>query len=367
MKILYLTSAQSNQNYEAFSKRWNVSLNISNQVFHHKLITALENENKINVFSIRPLNKNCNIKSLEEGYDEESSIRWIYPAIKSNKIARYLSLKKEFLKIIRDLQPDYLFVDGLNLSALMLSKLTTCKKVCICTDRICDISGIKKKYSKRVLKLAKNFDAYLCLTDGLNNYYNVNGKPSLITEGIIQDRIPINHKKYSNYFFYAGNLLEKFGINNLIKAFNLLANPEYKLLIAGHHHEQNLEFLSLVNRSNVVFLGCIDNDTIFSLESNSIANINPRPVSDLDLYSFPSKTLEYLSSGSTTISTKNPILYSKFKDEIIWAENNSVEELKKALAKALTTKKNGKEKAIELYSTTSISKKIQKFLLNLSK
>ena len=115
----------------------------------------------------------------------------------------------------------------------------------------------------------------------------------------------------------------------------------------------------------------ISNDLVNSLESASLLNINPRPFSeDLDRFSIPSKTLEYMSSGRPVISVKNTKLMEKFPEEIIWAESASPKDLMSAMEKVLSITdverenygEESKNRVLKLYSLDNIGEKITSFL-----
>ena len=54
-------------------------------------------------------------------------------------------------------------------------------------------------------------------------------------------------------------------------------------------------------------MGCVTNDEIVRLQCEATLLVNPRP-SDKEFckYSFPSKTIEYMASGTPVLMTKLP-------------------------------------------------------------
>ena len=55
--IIYITTAQEEQEFDQFKKGWKFSLNPSNINFNNKMISCFSLTNKVHVFSIRPYSK----------------------------------------------------------------------------------------------------------------------------------------------------------------------------------------------------------------------------------------------------------------------------------------------------------------------
>ena len=111
-------------------------------------------------------------------------------------------------------------------------------------------------------------------------------------------------------------------------------------------------------------------------EQASICTVNPRPFSeDLDRFSIPSKTLEYMAMGRPVISVRNTILMNKFPNELIWIPSSSVNDIKEGLEKVLAMSEverenfgeEAKNRVLALYSIKSVGNNIQHFLLNFLK
>ena len=206
-----------------------------------------------------------------------------------------------------------------------------CKKnkiplIGIVTDNPYNITNVKKFHALLTLRTAKKCDGYICLTEALNTLFNKKKKPYILTKGLSKNEVSTKEAPVCYpYFFYAGTLLKKYGILNLIKAFKKFKDKPVKLVIAGHH--RNPEFENAIkDNENIIFLGCVDNDTVLQYESHSIANINPRPyIAKIDKYSVPSKVIEYISKEPVIISGFSSELKDMLMNSILWVdENNSL-------------------------------------------
>lgn len=383
MNIIYFTSAQQQCDFDEFKRSWKTSINQTNQEFHNKLIRALSITNHVDAISIRPFSKRkSSLKSLGKTEKNEDNISWHYLAIPKNSLFKTESCLRQSNQLVKKMAKDSIIIaDTINPNimtiATFIAKSYGMPIIGVCTESPSNIHGAPKKFSLYLFGISRNLDGYICQTPGLNELFNPTNSVHVILEGIV-DETPIdnNENKHGDYIFFNGNLLEKYGIRNLIDAFNKYDDPNLKLLIGGH--SGNIEELKsyISNNPNIVFLGNISTEEEKLYSSKAWANINPCPYSeDLDRYSLPSRVFNYLNSGSITISSKNSKLYKLFTDEIIWAKNGSVDDIIKAFNKVKAIdkeardnlSKSAKEKVDSGFSLTAVNKKIDGFLYLFSK
>lgn len=384
MKIIYITTSIEQNDYVNFVKLWKRSPNPSNQNFHNKLIRSIAINNHIDVISIRPFSKNlCKTHKLkaETKIDIKNDITWHYLSIQRNKLLRYISINKQGKAIMKSLYEkgdEYVILtDTINPTCIylanILSKLYSIPTIGICTDSPSNITGTTKTYTLYLLKQASKCYGYISLTSELNNLFNPTDKNSLILEGIIDENgyKNVDIGIQTPYFFFAGALLEKYGVFNLIEAYKKLNTDKVDLYLCGHSGNLDKIKEAVSTCGSIHFLGTIPVSSVLQYETNALANINPRPFSeDFDRYSIPSKTIEYLASGKPTISVKNTKLMKHFKEDAIWAKSSDVDDLYNALKTVLSLNKEerkqlgllAKEKAFNLYSLKTTNQKLNNFL-----
>lgn len=362
---------------------WKSSPNPSNQNFHNKMIRSLAINNRIDVISVRPFSKSlCDLKNLKKEEKEDGNISWHYIAIQRDIFRKLINGHRQVNTLVKKYAKDdtIVFVDTINPAIVHFAKHSLKRKklrvVGLCTDSPSNITGTTRSYTVYLLSHTNAYSGYIALTTGLDELFNVSKKPSLILEGIVEENLSNPKEKIGKYFFFGGALLARYGIYDLIKAFRLFSktNKGYKLMISGHHADVKGINDAIGGDKNIKYLGAITVDECYAYEKGAIANINPRPFSeDLDRYSIPSKTLEYLESGVPTISVKNSKLQKVIGDLIIWSKSSSDKELAKALEHVVSLTKEerkalgdkAKEKVHDLYSLKSVNKKVNDFLKKL--
>ena len=380
MKIIYFTTACEKEDYISFSKNWNTSLNTSIQNLHNRLIRSLALTHEVEVISIRPLSKKyCKLRGLPSALTNEGKITWHYLEIKRHKVARFLSAKRQAKKLLSkmNLKDCIILTDTLNPyilnSSTSLAKKYNLPIIGICNNTPSGIHNTGKSYTQFLLSMADDLSGYIAMTSGLNDLYNERSRASLILEGVNESKYKeFDTKKYGKYIFYNGSLEEKYGVYDLIKAFNELNREDLKLVITGYHNFEESKFSSaIMGNPNIIHLGMLDADKILSLENGALMNVNPCPYTeDFDRYLIPVNMLDYLASNTITVSVKNNRLQKYFDEDCIWVNSSDEEDLVNGMKKALDMKKDEKNKIVKKatmdmnknYSMAIVNKKIILFL-----
>ena len=377
MNIVYFTTAQDYNDYNEYLKIWPYPINASMQMFHNRLIRSISLRNHVDVISLRPFSKqDCLVKALLKDERITNQIHWHYLSVRRTKLGRFSFTWAQIEKILAKIDKNSIIVtDTINSNVFTLAVYAAKRKhmpiVGVCTNTPSNITGTKRSYALNVLNLSKRLDGTIALTPALNDLYNEKGKPSITIEGLVEDYLPYPiENKYGKYFLYSGSLYEKYGIYNLIQAFNELNLPDYKLLICGHH--EGKVFLETIRRKkNIRYLGALTNQECILLQENAVANINPRPFNeDLDRFTVPSKVLEYFNSKRPTISTKSSRLFKLFEQDAIWMKTGSVEDIKEAINTLLALSKDDQDylakkahdHAQSYYSLSNVGLKLEDFL-----
>ena len=378
--IIYITTAQEEQEFDQFKKGWKFSLNPSNINFNNKMISCFSLTNKVHVFSIRPYSKSCENINTNSKNNTIGNTSYHYLKINKNKFLRPISYLLEIIKIIKTEQINnkpIIVCETINYSCLYIAKQISKKfsypVIGLLTDSPNYISYISSSYKKKLFNKAKTLNGFIALNENLLSLYNVFNKPSIIINGLFDSRKIKKDKNINNnkpYFYYGGTCLKEFGIYNLIEAYKKLNTNKISLLISGHH--ENIEEINKsINGYDIKYLGNLSLKETNRYEENSVASINPRPYKkEIDLYSVSSKVIEYLSSKTIVISTYSSILHKIFKDEIIWTEDDSINSLYKALKKVIEMDEDNKNKLIEksyikakeLYSIDKVNQKLELFI-----
>lgn len=155
-------------------------------------------------------------------------------------------------------------------------------------------------------------DGWILLSKYMTSKLNIIGRPWRVIEGIYNPMdTPTEHteEKHDSVFriFYGGILDRRYGIMNLVKAVANSSNKNVELLLCGYGDASN-EILKLsLADSRIKLLGAVPRKDVLKLMQTANLLVNPRTnEGEFTKYSFPSKTMEYLSSGVPTLLYRLP-------------------------------------------------------------
>lgn len=181
--------------------------------------------------------------------------------------------------------------------------------------------------------LSATVDGYAIITEAMRHKLPIKNLPWTILEGIArQHNRPARKQKKDSAFriLYSGTLDPKYGILLLLDAFAKTNNPDYRLLICGEGAVKN-QILECKDK-RVVYLGQLPHDDILRLQTEADLLVNPRTSQgEYTKYSFPSKTLEYLSSGTPALMFNLPGIPDEYKPFYYSPIEENAEELAKEI------------------------------------
>lgn len=211
------------------------------------------------------------------------------------------------------------------------------------------LDSLKRKMVCRLnLFLMSKFQGYVLLTKPMSAWVNRRNKPQCIVEGVcdgenvIQDISVTRERKVC---MYAGSLHKEYGIDMLIEAF-LRANVDNSELHIYGNGNYSSEIKKLCEtHKNIIYYGQRAHSEIIKKEKEVTLLINPRPTKeDYTKYSFPSKTLEYMASGTPVLMTKLAGLPFDYEEHVFLFEEETVEGYSRKIREVLNLNDLLKEK-----------------------
>lgn len=156
---------------------------------------------------------------------------------------------------------------------------------------------------------------FILLTEEMNKIVNKKNKPYIVIEGMVDRDFQLNLKtKKSKAIMYAGGLYEQYGVKLLIDSFIKWNNKDYELWLCGDG--ELVEYIKNLNNDKIKYFGSISNEIVVKMEREAMLLVNPRFTDkEYTKYSFPSKNMEYMVSGTAVLTTKLPGMpkeYNKF-------------------------------------------------------
>lgn len=186
-------------------------------------------------------------------------------------------------------------------------------------------------------KRNEKLDGYIFLTEAMDEKINRKRKPSIIIEGVIGDVVSDEGEIVKkNAIMYAGTLNEKFGIKNLLSAFMGIKNDTLELWLYGYgDYDEKIREVAKVD-DRIKFFGQRERKEILKAERQARVLVNPRQNKDeFTKYSFPSKTMEYLASGTPVLMYKLDGIPKEYDNYIYYVDGNNVDDLRRMIEKLI--------------------------------
>lgn len=195
--------------------------------------------------------------------------------------------------------------------------------------------GMQKKYIDYVNKTVSLFDAFIPLAAPMMEKLGIEQKPYIVMEGIFSDVSEPTTVEKDNYkvILYTGNLNKRYGIISLLDAFQLLQDAQdYRLWIRGNGDAMNEVLLRSNTDDRIKYWDSMSKTDLIKLQKKATLLVNCVPPSmSFTRYFFPSKTMDYLASGTPTIMHKLDCLPKEYFDHLYFFEGESVDSMAKSI------------------------------------
>ena len=189
---------------------------------------------------------------------------------------------------------------------------------------------------KNIMRLSKQFDCYVFVTKDMAEALGVEQKPFTVVECTYVEpdyaKTISFEKRKEKVIFYAGSIRKEYGIDHLLRAFSLIEDPDYRLVIAGGGAGEELvkEFASKDKR--IEFIGFVTPQEVLRRQLESSVLVSPRQTNfEFVKYSFPSKSVDCLASGIPYVAHKLPCDPPEYAQYINYPADESDESLKEKL------------------------------------
>ena len=191
------------------------------------------------------------------------------------------------------------------------------------------VTGVNQKHVKMVEAIIDKCTDYVFLTEAMNEKLNPTHKPYVIIEGLCDANMIRFEKenaesKAVRKCMYAGLLDARYGVKMMVDGFLLADIPNVELHIYGDG-PYAAELTGVTQEHpNVVYHGTVMNNVVIQAELEADLLINPRPShEEFTKYSFPSKNMEYMATGTPVLTTNLPGMPEEYKQYVYLLEDET--------------------------------------------
>lgn len=339
-RILVLSTMCSRQYYEKLCAMRTKPTLDTQQKFMTSIVEGLAQQDdvRIDCISVVPISRSNYPESVYKEHRETiDGINYLYVGFRNFPIIKNLTAASAMKAAVKKYYSQHnreeilVVADGLTVEVSMAAMWLKKKGIHV-TAIVTDIPLIaetmgssgglhgmySRLYGKKANDLLLRYDKYILLSEHMNEVVNPEKKkPFMLMECIVDERMfddiedatPLDRPAV----MYAGKFYRECGVVELAKAASALKDVCDIWLYGGHGDcTDELEDLAKKN-DNLKIHGIVPLKEILKLEKECTLLINPRfAEEEFSKYSFPSKTAEYMLSGTPVLMCKLPSLPEEY-------------------------------------------------------
>lgn len=349
MKINFIGGFFAEQKLKDYLKNSKGIFQFAADSFQKSIIIGLkENQISLSLFSVPFLPNFPNYKYFFAKSSKNVSFRDItivetsYLNLKFfDSFSKSYSLKNIFQKKIPNTESEVILIYGMFDYFLSAIPSNRKNKICLIVPDIPKMMGgdMTSWFTRLYLYLIEfninrnlhKIDCFVLISDFMKKKIPLENRPYIVIEGIYNDQNLIaNQPKESKItLFYSGTLAIRYGILDLMEAFNQIKNQNYVLWICGDGDGKEQVQKAADTDTRIKYFGQLPNEDVQILQRKATILVNPRKNDEeFTKYSFPSKTMEYLASGTPTIMYRLDGVPAEYYDYCFVPEEQSVKGLK---------------------------------------
>lgn len=305
-------------------------------------------------FSVRPTNKQMTggvylpakderVGGVDYHYTRSINIRFI------DRLYAFLASFFWFLSPRNCDREDVVIFDPLclmqGLGCFLACRIRSIRNVAYVTD-LPNVYASPERMSRLFKRLSSwiqtRADGDIFVTEQMNIASNPKHKPYIVIEGFVDqamEQIPnlLECKHKAKVVLYSGGLRSQYGLDMLVKGFIRANIPTSELHIYGDGDYANEIRQFAENDARIKFWGIRENAVVVEEQMKAILLVNPRYTdADYTKYSFPGKNLEYMVSGTATLTTVLPGMPYDYYPYVYLLKNESEEGMAKILVDILS-------------------------------
>ena len=281
---------------------------------------------------------------------DENGCHYHHKAVVNIPLIRNVSNFMQTFHLVRKLskgerKESVVICDILNLSntsgALLACKLFKIPSIGIVTDvprkRANNGNWLHRIIDSVRFSQLQSYDAYVFLSEPMNELINRAKKPYIVVEGTVDSKMKqventLQGKAKPRICAYSGSIRRIYGVPALVDGFLKANIPDTELWIYGDGDYRDELKEICQKHSNVRYFGVVPNSEVVKAQVKATLLVNPRPpVGEYTMYSFPSKNMEYLVSGTPVLAAMLPGMPEEYREHIFELKDCSADGICDAL------------------------------------
>lgn len=362
MNLLYISAVSSEHLISGIYNKTRANPGYAVQKFSRLLINGfIRNGVDVIALSVPPITRHYTKKVwVDMGNEVENGIRYEYQPFINIPILKHLCIFiYSFFYVLKwgikgkadkAIICDVLCISS-SMGSLLAAKVCNLKSVAVVTDIYDQMVGQKVGGFKAIMKklagilnkkYVASFSEYVLLTEAMNERVNPKGRPYIVMEGLCDEKLAeeefLPHiKSFPKVIMYAGGLEERYGLKMLVEAFKTIQDDDIELHLYGSGSYVDQLLVEAEKDHRIKFWGVKANAEIVEAEYRATLLVNPRfTTEEFTKYSFPSKNMEYMVSGTPLLTTRLTGMPEEYYRFVYVIDNESVNGYAQAIRATLS-------------------------------
>lgn len=204
-----------------------------------------------------------------------------------------------------------------------------------------DRAGLRYRLVRRLVTRAyRGIDRFVLLTRQMGPVVNTCGRPAIVMEGLVDAEMIASENVRTDkdeHFtvLYSGALRREYGLADLVDGFRAWDEPRARLVVFGGGDFAPEVRAAAAQDSRIEFRGVVPNVEVVAAQQRAWILVNPRPADQqFTAYSFPSKNMEYLASGTAVLTTRLPGMPAEYDEHVLTIDGAGAPAITAALERA---------------------------------
>ena len=193
---------------------------------------------------------------------------------------------------------------------------------------------LKRIDSKLINKSLGVFDCFAPLSPWMKEKLPYGNKPWIQIEGVYDNTVSYQDVKQNDVrsILYTGKIDKRYGIKDLLDAFEMIKAPNYELWIRGNGDMEPVIKQRMLQDKRIKLIPSMAKEELVHLQKSARLLVNPLHGSEeFTRYFFPSKTLEYMGSGTPTLMCRLDCIPKEYDEFLFYFEDESISGMAKRI------------------------------------
>lgn len=347
MKIDYVSSAMDAQDFVDLFCNSKKIPGQQAQKYNRLMMQGLaENGVEVRAVTGRPVTQgNCQRRYLRGYTVRHGKLLYHYCSVLNRKgVKNIWHMVTAFFAVLTG-QCDAVVLDVLNASIACGASVAARLRRKPCIGVVTDlpelmVTGTNGGHVRMVNRVIGRCTGYVLLTEAMNARVNPEGKPYVIIEALCDGAFQPDCRNVPAHktekCVYAGFLDARYGVKDLVDGFVAAKIPDAELHLYGcGPYADELSEIAEQN-PQIIYHGTVMNAEVVQAEVEADLLINPRPThEEFTKYSFPSKNMEYMASGTPVLTTDLPGMPESYRPYVYLIRQETAQGIADALKEVL--------------------------------